>query len=110
VKKALSIFFIVLLLTTQYARQLSYMGCKLFYNNTTSDCGCNNIVKSTPQNDTDGPTATVHKHLHVEDFVKNNTPQAALISFKLNFCKKYFTYNSPLSCRANAELLRPPNA
>ncbi len=105
----MSIFFIMLLLTTQYARQLSYMGCKLFYKTTTSDCGCDKIVKTIPQNKADAPASTVHKHLHIEDFVKTNISQTSTSLLQLKPVKKYFTYQSPLSFGANNELLRPPN-
>jgi hypothetical protein len=110
VKKTTAILFIILLLSAQYARQLSYMGCKLFYSSVANDCGCEKILDTKTEPKTDTSSATVHKHLHIDDFIKRFTLKTTIEVSSFRKEKKYFVYSSPLNKGIINSLFHPPNA
>jgi hypothetical protein len=71
-KNSITISFLILLLTAQYARQLSYMGCTLYNQlqaNASYSCDCERILNQEAPTATDyESTTTTHRHLHVEDY------------------------------------------
>jgi hypothetical protein len=109
-KKTLSIFFIVLLLSFQYARQLSYIGCKFFYTTANNDCGCDSILNPNSENNTELPDMAQHKHIRADDFVKHFYSGILLQASILSKKTAYHFSNSPISEGTKDGLFRPPDA
>jgi hypothetical protein len=108
VKKLTAVSFIVLLLLVQYAKQLSFISCTLFYTTTVKNCGCEKMLQSATQGSTDTPDAIIRNHIHIDDFVKHLNLNTAII-FGVLQQNKYLFYKSQLQQGISSGLYRPPN-
>lgn len=78
-KKIFTIGFVFLLLCLQYARHLSYLGCKVVTPNN-AQCSCEKILLEKEEDHSYAPNG--HKHIKVEDFVQQK--QLAKVKFLAN--------------------------
>jgi hypothetical protein len=108
VKKLTAVSFIVLLLLVQYAKQLSFISCTLFYTTTVKNCGCEKMLQSATQGSTDTQDAIIHNHIHIDDFVKHFNLNA-VTGFVVLQKNKYLFYKSQLQKGISFGLYRPPN-
>jgi hypothetical protein len=110
VKNSITIFLLSLLLTAQYAKQLSYMGCKLYSKvNATITCDCEKII--TPSNtSTDYEHTTMHRHLQVDEYVNFTKSTYSCFSLVQNTKILNGFYTPNISTGFLAKLVKPPEA
>ncbi len=101
----LAILFTLLILTAQYAKQLSYMGCKAFVPENAT-CNCETILQEKePYN---GYAPTQHKHIHVDDFVKQNETELNFTIYSKVSLLKYPECIAGKAVAALKKVFRPP--
>jgi cyclophilin family peptidyl-prolyl cis-trans isomerase len=106
-KTTITIFLVTILFAAQYAKHLSYMGCR-FYNivsDSAIKCDCEKAYSKEKSSPTDEHNNTIHKHLQIDDYVKIGavkiaTPKylsiASILFKKFKSTIKDGFYNKPL--------------
>lgn len=104
-RTSIAILFTVLILSVQYARQLSFMGCELFVPENAV-CECQTTVEK--KNQSDQNTTAQHKHLHIDEFFQHNE-NPILIFSKCYFKKASFPLeNSEAIIQYSHSVFKPP--
>lgn len=107
-----AILLISIFAFSQYARQLSYLECKIsntFKTNTTK-CDCEKQADFDKQDDKQPPGPTAHTHIHLDEFFAV-AREVALHSYYKNIKMNLFHLPAEDECEGNyPKPWQPPNA
>jgi hypothetical protein len=101
----LAILFSILLLSAQYARQLSYMGCKILVPKNAT-CNCQGILVQKELSHEYAPLQ--HKHIHIDEYVQQNE-NCNLSANNIFFAQKHYpNYVVATLDVSKSKLFKPP--
>ncbi|MBP8114646.1 MAG: hypothetical protein KAY50_04760 [Chitinophagaceae bacterium] len=110
-RKILAISLICLFALSQYAKQLSYVECKLSntFKAETAKCDCETILSQDNTSTPDQPANTTHFHVHIDDvyFVEKNAANSLFQFASANLNSRYLNKE----CNGYSQLpLQPPRS
>ncbi len=111
-KNTISILLLSILFAAQYAKHLSYMGCRLF-NMVTKDavmCDCEKAFTKEKTPPTDEHNSTIHKHVQIDEYLKIEAKKIINIEFLNIETQSYSILNCTISTGFHNQLHKPPEA
>jgi hypothetical protein len=111
-KKVISILFIALFFTAQYARQLAYLECKLAAGNATeaAQCDCEKQTGIDKTEDKELPPGKSHTHISVDEFFSNPANETDKPIKAVVFIKPAAVYARAESSGNSTPPYHPPEA
>ncbi|HLG39396.1 MAG TPA: hypothetical protein VI461_06995 [Chitinophagaceae bacterium] len=110
-RKLSAILLIGLFTFSQYARQLSYLECKLsnVFKPNLSKCDCDKKISLVSQDSNPSPASKVQTHIHLDEFF-SIAGEVDINSFAKSLAKAA-CLNGDDECEGNIlRLWRPPNS
>jgi hypothetical protein len=109
-QRSLSLAFIALLTVSQYARQLSYLQCRLInnFNTTAQHCDCEKKSAEVQPNGKEFPVTKVSIHSYLDEFYTQVKTNALFDHLSLLLPASFLQHSAVVCKGSDVRLYKPP--